>query len=533
MSETPDPPGRLSQFQYFDTNPVWVKDLRQAARNWTVTGTLLLMMAVFYFIALGAMIFGETDSGASSYVGPGIYSAIGITTLIAAYIFIPIYVGIRTLMERISINADLQYITTMTPQQIIRGKILSSTYLIILFYSAAVPFLVFSYLLRGIDLPTILLSVVLTFLLNVLLTMGAIVLALSPLHIVMKILLALFVGGNAIFSAMWFVIGAVASNAITRLFGLGSFWNEAVPIMITFALDAILIAGLLYQTAVAFITPTSANRSKPLRIYFTLFCSAVVLQFYLWAWFTNEEDLFLPVIVIIPCLVILGFLFSIAGRDDLSLRVQREIPSNPFSRLVAFFFFNGTLSCLLWLLGLWIATAFSLLIFNVLWNEFQASSLMRDFDDIYLPYVVPSIFVLYCFAYALLGLWLHRTLLPKKSPKLASLFFVLLLLLPFLFLIIVYFVFAQDMIDEDWVIPGMVPNVFMVMNNYPEEERNLGLWVHFVSAIFMVGLTLLLNTKWIIQQVKQFKPLQRSADKPTVESDSEDDNILPPITHRG
>ena len=533
MSEIPDPPGRLSQFQYFDTNPVWVKDLRQAARNWTVTGTLLLMMAVFYFIALGAMIFGETDSGASSYVGPGIYSAIGITTLIAAYIFIPIYVGIRTLMERISINADLQYITTMTPQQIIRGKILSSTYLIILFYSAAVPFLVFSYLLRGIDLPTILLSVLLTFLLNVLLTMGAIVLALSPLHIVMKILLALLVGGNAIFAAIWFVIGAVAGNAISRLFGMGSFWTEAVPIMITFALDAILIAGLLYQTAVAFITPTSANRSKPLRIYVAFFCSAVVLQFYLWAWFTNEEDLFYPIIVIIPCLVILGFLFSISGRDDLSLRVQREIPSNLFSRLVAFFFFNGTLSCLLWLLGLWIATAFSLLAFNVLWNEFQSSSLIRDVDDIYLPYVAPSIFVLYCFAYALLGLWLHRTFLPKKSPKLASLFFVLLLLLPFLFLIIVYFVFAQDMIDKDWVIPGMVPNVFMVMGNYPETDRNYGLWVHFASAIFMIGVALLLNIKWIIQQVKQFKPLQRSADKPTVESDSEDDNILPPITNRG
>ena len=533
MSEITDPPGRLSRFQYFDTNPVWVKDLRQAARNWAVTGTLLLMLAVFYFIALGAMIFGETDSGASSYVGPGIYSAIGITTLIVAYIFIPIYVGIRTMMERISINADLQYITTMTPQQIIRGKILSSTYLIILFYSAAVPFLVFSYLLRGIDLPTILLSVILTFLFNVLLTMGAIVLALSPLHIIMKILLALFAGGNAIFSAMWFVIGAVASNTITRLFGLGSFWNEAVPLIITFVLDAILIAGLLYHTAVTFITPTSANRSKPLRIYVTFFCSMVVLQFYLWAWFTNEEDLILPVVIIIPCLMILGFLFSIAGRDDLSLRVQREIPSNPFSRFVAFFFFNGTLSCLLWLLGLWIATVFSLLIFNVLWNEFQTSLLIRDVDDLLLPYIAPSIFVLYCFAYALLGLWLQRTFLTKRTPKLASLFFILLMLLPFLFLIIVYFVFTQDMIDEDWVIPGMVPNVFMVMGNYPETDRNYGLWVHFASSIFMVGVASLFNSKWIISQIKQFKPLQRSVDRPTVEPDSGDDNILPPIIDRG
>ena len=127
-------------------------------------------------------------------------------------------------MERISINADLQYITTMTPGQIIRGKILSSSYLIILFYSAAVPFLVFSYLLRGIDLPTIAIAVLLTFIMNVLLTMGAIVLALSPLHIVMKILLALTVGGIAFFTAIYLGIGAVASSAITSLFGMSSFW---------------------------------------------------------------------------------------------------------------------------------------------------------------------------------------------------------------------------------------------------------------------------------------------------------------------
>ena len=124
---------------------------------------------------------------------------------VAAYIFIPIYIGVRTMMERISINADLQYISIMSPQKIIWGKVLSSVYLIVLFYSAAVPFLVFSYLLRGIDLPTILLAVALTFTLNVLLTMGAIVIALAPLHTVMKILAALFVGGNAIFTSIWIV----------------------------------------------------------------------------------------------------------------------------------------------------------------------------------------------------------------------------------------------------------------------------------------------------------------------------------------
>ena len=102
---------------------------------------------------------------------------------------------------------------------------MTRSYLIVLFYSAAVPFLVFSYLLRGIDLPTILLAVALTFTLNVLLTMGAIVIALAPLHTVMKILAALFVGGNAIFTSIWIVGGAVASSVITRGLSSANFWE--------------------------------------------------------------------------------------------------------------------------------------------------------------------------------------------------------------------------------------------------------------------------------------------------------------------
>ena len=532
MSETTEKPGTLDRFQHFDTNPVWVKDLRQAGRNWTVTGTLLLMLAVFYFISLGFVIFSEVEDRLSGYLGPSIFGAIGVATLLAAYIFIPIYVGIRTLMERISINADLQYITTMTPGQIIRGKILSSTYLIILFYSAAVPFLVFSYLLRGIDLPTILLGVLLTFIMNVLLTMGAIVLALSPLHVVMKVLLALTVGGNAIFTAIWFVIASVGSSAITRLIGMSSFWTEAVPIMITFVLDAFLIAGLFYHTAVASITPSSANRSFSLRVYTTFLCAAIALQFFLWGWFTNEEEFILPIIITMPCLIVLGFLFGIGGRDDLSVRVQREVPSNLFSRFLSFFFFNGTFSCLLWLMGLWAVTLLSILVYNVLWNDFQPSTFINA-EDIPLIYLGPSLFVLYGFAYALMGLWLHRTFLAKRSPMLASLFFLLLIFLPFLFFIVIYFIFTQDMIDDDMVIPGIPLNVFMVMSIYNEEERNYGLWIHFGSAICLIGIALLFNTKWIIQQVKQFKPYQRPADKLAEQPHAGDENILPPIIDRG
>ena len=53
-----------------------------------------------------AVIFGEAQNRAANYLGPTIFGTIGLTSLIAAYIFIPIYIGVRTMMERISINAE-------------------------------------------------------------------------------------------------------------------------------------------------------------------------------------------------------------------------------------------------------------------------------------------------------------------------------------------------------------------------------------------------------------------------------------------
>ncbi len=527
--------GRWKRLQQFDVNPVWVKDLRQASRNWSVTGTLLLMLVVFYLISLGAVIFGEVGNRGANYLGPSIFGAIGFTTMAAAYVFIPIYVGVRTLMERISINADLQYITTMTPQKIIRGKVLSSVYLIVLFYSAAVPFLVFSYLLRGIDLPTILIAVSLTFTINVLLTMGAIVLALSPLHTVMKILAALTVGWSAISTGMWMVSLVVAGGAITRALTGTGFIDEFIPVVATYLIDFTLLAGLTYQAAVAFITPTSANRSLPLRVYITVMSGVVILQFLLWAWFEEEPAFTLPILVSMGLLAILGMFFCIGGRDDLSVRVRREIPANLLNRIPAFFFFNGTLSCLIWLLLLWLGTLFSVAGFHLLWEQFQSQKFINQ-DLIPNLYLGSSLYVLYTFAYALLGVWLHRTFFPKRTPKLASLFLVLLVILPFLFLIIFYFIFTREMIEEDWVLPGLVINVGMAMANddYDDDERNLHLFVHLGSVLFLIMVALLLNFNWLKSQITQFKPYHRDErHTPPDPPPNLPSHELPPVIDRG
>ena len=69
--------------------------------------------------------------------------------------FVPLYAGVRLSLERNDANIDLLFVTTITPGAIIRGKYLTAMALTLLIFSACMPFITFTYLLRGIDLPTI------------------------------------------------------------------------------------------------------------------------------------------------------------------------------------------------------------------------------------------------------------------------------------------------------------------------------------------------------------------------------------------
>ena len=67
----------------------------------------------------------------------------------------PLYAGIRLSLERNDSNLDLLYITTIRPGAIVRGKYFASLALTLLIFSACMPFIVFTYLLRGVNLVSI------------------------------------------------------------------------------------------------------------------------------------------------------------------------------------------------------------------------------------------------------------------------------------------------------------------------------------------------------------------------------------------
>ncbi|NVJ15750.1 ABC transporter permease [Myxococcus sp. AM010] len=135
-------------------NPLVVKELRQGLRTrvfWVCFGLMLLAC-----LAVALVAYVETREGASSRRGQGYFFAFFICLGVAHFFVIP-YSAYRSLArEREDETWVLLVLTGLGPRRILRGKVASFLVQAALYASAAGPFLLFSYFLNGIALPTIL-----------------------------------------------------------------------------------------------------------------------------------------------------------------------------------------------------------------------------------------------------------------------------------------------------------------------------------------------------------------------------------------
>ncbi|HVT27922.1 MAG TPA: ABC transporter permease, partial [Lacipirellulaceae bacterium] len=135
-------------------NPILVKETRQALKSFQFTVTFILLLIGCWIVTMGGV----------ALIGPRIfYAAEGGSLMLWYYailafplaVVVP-YAAFRSLAEEREDNTyDLLSITTLRPRQIISGKLGSALVQMGVYFSAITPCLAFTYLLRGIDLPTI------------------------------------------------------------------------------------------------------------------------------------------------------------------------------------------------------------------------------------------------------------------------------------------------------------------------------------------------------------------------------------------
>ena len=271
----------------WDLNPVVVKELRQAVRNWFVVGVLLILLLIL-FVAMVMFVISESiGTTANPTLGRNIFQTFYAILTIGSMLFIPIYTGTRFAKEREDSNMDLMFITTLTPGQIIRGKILGGVILTALFYSVFMPFMSFCYLLRGVDLPSMFVVLAMSFIVVTALIHLSVCLACLPVSRNFKG----GIGAATFFLSMSWVGGMSFGGIAMIESGIGSklaswdFWGPAL----TFVAGAGLFMRIFYVAAVALITPPSANRALPLRVNTTVCYLIAVTIPLLWDHFARDR----------------------------------------------------------------------------------------------------------------------------------------------------------------------------------------------------------------------------------------------------
>jgi len=493
----------FTNWRHWEMNPVVVKELRQAVRSWAVTGTLLLFLLVLFCSAVIFFVSQSFDASTNQRMGAQIFSTFSVILTGASLLFIPLYIGVRVAAERQESDLDLLYISTLSPARIIRGKFFCGAYVAVLFFSACMPFMTFTNLLRGVDLPSVFFILLCLFLIVCCAVQVAIFLACLPISKLLKILL----GIGAAIATFWLVAGLTFGISELMMQGVGSMMSNRGFWATFLTASSVIFATmlLLHFLSIALISPMSANRARPIRIYMTIVWLIGAAVSFAWVFRENEARLIVPWAITSTIIFCLSLIVIVSNQDTLSIRVQRTIPERLPLRALAFLFYNGAAGGLLWAAAILGITFFSMLI--MLRSHLYPSALSEEYLDSAVYSIAAAI--CYAFDYALVGLLLHRKLLSRRPAKLAGIFAVLVpaawALLPVL---IFFFLNRLSSRDLEHIQLGNVFNIFVVGLKRQKQE-------HLAFAGGWLVLMLILNFTWFVRQVKSFQPLRRAKPMPT------------------
>jgi hypothetical protein len=478
-------------------NPIAVKEMRQA-----VKGRVLVWMLILYLLAqlviMGAgILFSEFDGG-NFNAGPELLSILLIALLLTCLLFLPAIFGLRLSAERAQNRIDLLFITDMSPYSIIWGKMAAAMALTGLLFFTAMPFLTLTYLLRGIDLPSIFVMLALDFVFVVLVIQGALLLACFPGGMISRGIRFLLGLGGAV--TVFFIVSSLSfrmlQSGVGSLLGSWEFWAPALTVMGLLG----MAMGFLYVLSAVLISPNSSNRAPVIRLYlFATWCCSTAMT---WLWFkkAGDRELLYVWIIFMVGLFSTVFIIALCERTVIGPRVRRMIPRRQWLRIPAFFLYSGAASGVL----------FSLSMLALSLGFFYAVSVL-------VPHVSTKwsgrfhmgilVFTLYLVCYALTSLFVRRVLLPKAENYNSSTIMILFILLaagslfPFLF---AWFFLHHDMdrIPDMWYL-GNPLIVFL-------EPRMLGTALHFTIVWGLAAIAL--NIPWLAAQVRAFKPLEDISD---------------------
>jgi hypothetical protein len=485
----------FANWREWEFNPIVIKELRQAVRSWAVTGMLLLFLIVLFITSLVFLVGQSFKVDENMQLGGAMFSAFVVILAGASGLFIPLYVGVRVAVERQENNPDLLYVSTLSPFRIVLGKFLCGAYMAVLFFSACMPFMAFTNLLRGVDLPTVFLILAFLFLVVCAANMIAIFLACLPLSRPFKFLFVIY----GLFQSAG-IVGSLILNSLMMMrsgvgamFAAKTFWINVA----TVGGIGVAVTGLFFTLTVALVSPPSANRALPVRIYLTMLWLLGGLLAFGWVIKTGDGNLMFVWAFPSFIVMMIALLVVISNSDQLSLRVRRLIPQAGWKRALAFVFYNGAAGGLVWVAGLLTVTILIALEIDALFPK--ASTPITTSGTWFAATAA------YAFAYALTALLIHRKFFPHRPPKIAGVLAVLLAggwaVVPSVAL------FFLNRLSWKSVEGLQLGNMFNVTSLRDDDQRIY----HLYFAVGWLLIMLVINAKWFARQLRNFRPISPDA----------------------
>ena len=470
-------------------NPILVREVQQAIKGRVFVLTVFVSLAIT--VAIGAMVVGRYDPRGGA--GRTAFHA-GFATLMPLLLFIvPMQAYQSMRLELRAGIAEQLLLSRLRPMGILLGKIQAAMVQFVLYVAVLSPLLATSYLLRGVDLPTVAVSLLLAALLCVTATALAVSSAAQAVLPGLQPIANLATAFGLGMAAFGFV-GFVVSGQYTNLVGMLLRSDQCAMVMTAIVLSALAGGTLALLMARSFLLHAFENKSTAFRVF--LF----VLPLVVFAWtvaFIDAAYLDEAVPAATIALLILGItfgVFMVTEQRELSPRLRAHAPTGLMTGVLAAPFLPGRDRGMLCLMVY--ATALAL----VAWLAWPAgSSTMRV--DMRVEVAKVGLFTLtYTFVYLGLARWL-RGRLPAGLPG-NHLARFLLPVSVFLFILVPVLIdlFTRGEVD-DWHV-GHVMNPFWTIEQFV--FRRNGMWQEAETPLLTVlAVALLLQVPACVRGVRE------------------------------
>ena len=472
-------------------NPIVVKELRQAVQG----KFLIVVLICFLCLQLLTMGLFLTDEAVTESFNAGlnIFRVLLGILFGTCLLFVPAYTGIRLASERADANVDLLFITTLQPRSIIWGKFFAGIVLTVLLYSACMPFMTFTYLLRGVDLPSVFILLALDFIVVAMSIQCGILIGCLPANRVFKVILGVgwFVAMNIVFTTLMvvmFVPGGLLDSGIGSQLDSWEFWRGALGVLI----GGSSLIGLLALLSIALISPLSTNRALPVRVFATSVWLLTGIGAAIWSIGVND---FIPIMVWATSHIFLysiGLFVAVSERERLGSRVRRTIPRRQFLRPLAFLFYSGAAGGVAWSSLTIALTLLSMVGWLIAFPHMETGNETELIGP-------PAVLGLYTFSYVLAASLIRRNFLSDRVTGAYTWVIALVLLGITTTIIPLVLFFLYGKWEESWLVASPFgPFLFADVSGFVSKS----IAIASVCAIF-VGV---LSLPWFVRQFDDFRP---------------------------